>query len=201
MKQFMFQKHMIHKASTPGINKSSLTAALAVLLAVLLGAAGARAQTCPLYPIALSLQSLTNAAPGTTLTNIWNGSQPGNFGWLSWTGDPGETTLVVSLTPPGDSSTYVNPDNSSDTNLVVGKWVSGKPGVSNGKFVRNALDTLIGAVITVPVWDTARGQGDNTAYHVVGFADVELISYHLPSQNQITATFLGFSSCGGGGVN
>ena len=69
----------------------------------LLMTAVAHAQNCPVYPIALSAQTLTNAAPGTVLSNIWNGNQPGNFGWLSWTGDPGETTLVESLTQPGNS--------------------------------------------------------------------------------------------------
>jgi hypothetical protein len=43
-------------------------------------------------------------AAGTELTDIWNGSQPGNFGWLSWTGDPGEPTLFESLIEPGDSN-------------------------------------------------------------------------------------------------
>ena len=164
--------------------------------AALLFAGVAHAQNCSIYPIALSAQTLSNAVPGTILTNIWNGSQPGNFGWLSWTSDPDEPTLINSLTQPGDVATYINPDNSSDHTLVSGDWVSGKPGVSNGKHVRAALDALVGFQIIVPVWDQARGQGDNTAYHIVGFATVILIDYHLPSQNQITAEFVGFSSCG-----
>ena len=155
-----------------------------------------QAQNCPLYPIALSSQSLANATTGTVITNIYNGAQPGNFGWLSWTGDPDEPTLITSLTAPGDSYTYNNPDNSADHQLIVGDWVSGKPGVSNGKHVRAALDILKGVTIIVPVWDQARGQGDNTAYHVVGFAYVQIISYDLPSQNRITAQFLGFVNCG-----
>src|SRR5215469_16076791 len=120
-----------------------------------------KGQSCELYPIALSAQTLSNAVPGTVLSNIYNGTQPGSFGWLSWGGSPSEPTLVTSLTPPGDSSTYVNPDNPNDHHLVVGDWVSSKPGVSNSKEVRAALDNLETMSITVPVWSQSRGQGAN----------------------------------------
>ena len=155
----------------------------------------ARAQ-CELYPIALSAQTLQNIAPGTFIQNIYNGAQPGNFGWLTWAGSPSEPTLVASLTAPGNSDTYVNPANPSDNAVRVGDWVQGKPGVSNSKSVRNALDNLESIVITVPVWDVAQGQGHNTYYHIVAFADVQIISYRLPSQNQISAVFLGYANCG-----
>lgn len=151
---------------------------------------------CNLHPIALSVTTLAGAEPGTELADIWNGSQPGNFGWLSWTGDPGEPTLNDSLSPAGDSSTYVNPDNANDHLLTTGKWVSGKPGVSNSKHVRAALDALKDVEIIVPVWDQARGQGENTAYHVVAFARVKIVSYTLPSKNKISVIFLGYSPCG-----
>ena len=171
---------------------------LGLFSGALLFAGVAHAQNnCSLYPIALSAQTLSNAVPGTILTNIWNGTEPGNFGWLSWTGDPDEPTLINSLTQPGDSFAYTNPDDQTDHQLSFGKWVSGKPGVSNGKHVRASLDALEGFTITVPVWDVARGQGDNTAYHIIGFAQVIIVNYHLPSRNQITAEFVGFTtSCG-----
>jgi hypothetical protein len=164
--------------------------------ATLLLAGAAKAQ-CPAYPIALSVQSLNGVQPGMIITNIWNGSQPGNFGWLSWTGDPDEPTLINSLTQPGDSYTYINPDDHNDHQLLAGQWVSGKPGVSNGKHVRASLDALEGFQITVPIWDQARGEGENTAYHIIGFATVIIIDYHLPSKNQITVEFVGYSDCGG----
>lgn len=156
----------------------------------------ARAQQCDLYPIALSAQQLSNVAPGTVLTDIYNGAQPGNFGWLSWGGSPSEPTLVASLTVPGNSSTYVNPDNSSDHQISISDWVSGKPGVSNSKDVRNALDALKSVDINVPVWDQARGSGEHAAYRVANFARIRLLSYQLPGQNRISAKFLGLTTCG-----
>jgi hypothetical protein len=180
------------------ISRLSFCTLLSVLSGALLLGGPARAQTCAAYPIALSAQSLSTVAFGDVVTNIWNRSQPGNFGWLSWTGDPGEPTLVGSLTQPGDSYTYVNPDNPGDHQLVVGNWVSGRPGVANGEHLRAALNALIGVQIIVPVWDQARGQGDNAACHICGFACVVILSHKLPSQNEITAQFLGYADCGGG---
>lgn len=151
---------------------------------------------CASYPIALSQASLSNAVPGTILSNIWNGAQPGNFGWLSWTGNPSESNLVASLTPPGNSSTYASPDNAADHELLVGSWVFGRPGVGNSAGARAALDALENLTVVVPVWDQVHGEGSKATYHVSAFADVQIISYQLASQNVITARFLGFTDCG-----
>ncbi len=176
---------------------STLRSGLALVAAAAL-ATSAHAQGCALHPIALSLTTVANATPGAELPDVWNGSQPGNFGWLSWTGDPGETTLVDSLNLTSDSGTYINPDDPNDHTLVAGKWVSVKPGVANGKAVRAALNALIDVEIIVPVWDQTRGQGENTAYHVVAFARVKLVTYSLPKQNVIRAIFVHYSPCGYG---
>jgi len=130
---------------------------LAWFKTTLLFDAAAQAQTCELYPIALPAQSLSNVAPNTVV-DIFNGTQPGNFGWLSWGGSPSEPALAASLTPPGNSATYVNPDDPADHQLSVADWVSSKPGVSNSKNVRAALDALKNLDITVPVWSESRGR-------------------------------------------
>ncbi len=155
------------------------------------------AGACELYPIALHASTVANAQPGTTLLDIFNGSQSGNFGWLTWTGANSVPSLIDSLTPPGNSGTYTNPDNASDHVVSVGDWVQGRPGVANASGVRNALDTLKTRDIVVPVWDTATGSGSNSRYHIVGFARIRILDYRLPSENRITARFLGFVSCGG----
>jgi RHS repeat-associated protein/uncharacterized repeat protein (TIGR01451 family) len=152
--------------------------------------------SCDLYPIALSSQSLSGIAVGATIADIANGTQPGSFGWLSWRGSPSEPTLVASLTPPGDSNTYTNPDAAGDHVVSIGDWVLAKPGVSDSKKVRNALDRLKTLDITVPVWDAATNNGVNSRYRVASFARVRLLSYTLPGQNRITARYLGVSNCG-----
>ena len=154
------------------------------------------AETCDLYPIALSAQQIGGAAPGEVLGDILNGIQPGNFGWLTWAGSPSEPTLVKSLTAPGDGATYVNPDDLLDHQISVGDWIQGKPGVSNAKMVREALEALKQFDVTIPVWDQVRGHGAMVAYRVSGFARVRLLGFQLPGQNRITARYFGGSTCG-----
>ncbi len=148
-------------------------------------------------PIALHADTLIGAQPGDTLPDIFNGTQPGNFGWLTWTGANGVPTLVASLTPPGNSHTYINPNDPNDHIVSIGDWIEGKPGVSNAKKVRNALDELMSMDIVVPVWDATQGNGANTVYQVSGFATVRILDYRLPGQDRITVQFLGMASCSG----
>jgi hypothetical protein len=153
------------------------------------------AADCNLYPIALNQETLVGAEPGDILDDIMNGGQPGNFGWLTWNGNNNVPALVASLTPPGNSHIYENPNDPDDHIVSIGDWVEGKPGVSNASGVRNALDNLIGMEIVVPIWDVTQGSGANTVYRVVGFARVRLLDYHLPGQDRITAEFLGYTIC------
>jgi hypothetical protein len=148
-----------------------------------------------LYPIALSQKSLAGIAVGGVIKDIYNGIKQGNFGWLTWAGSPSEPTLATSLTIPGNSSTYVNPKIPGDHVVSVGDWVQGKPGISNSDQVRKALNALEQIDITVPVWDRAMGRGNNSLYHVVAFARVRILNYHLPKENRITARFLGLAQC------
>lgn len=148
-----------------------------------------------LYPIALHRSSIQSVLVGQALPDVYNGAEQGNFGWLSWTGANSEPVLVQSLTPPGNSQTYVNPNNSSDHILSIGDWVYGRPGVANSKSVRDALDVLKALIISVPVWDTATGQGNNTQYHIVGCARLRITAYQLPGQDRISASYGGIVAC------
>ena len=118
--------------------------------------APAAASACALYPIALSTPSLTGMMPGESVSTS-GGSYPGSFVWLTWAGTPSAQTLVASLTPPGNSDTYVNPFDPSDHTVTIGDWVRGSTGLTNSSSVRKALDYLIAHQIdmTVPVWDEA----------------------------------------------
>lgn len=156
--------------------------------------------SCDLYPIALHVDTLNGAQPGTTLPDMFNGPQPGNFGWLTWSGEIGAPLLVASLTPPGDSYTYVNPFDPTDHVVSVGDWVQGKPGVTNARQIRDALNLLKTLDIVVPIWDATQGNGNHVKYHVSGFAIVRLLDYSLPGQNRITARFIGYTTCGTGGM-
>jgi hypothetical protein len=90
---------------------------------------------CNLYPIALHVAALDGVRPGDTIFDIYNGQGPGNFGWLTWTGDNDVPALVTSLTPPGNSGAYINPDDPNDHTVSIGDWIQGKPGVSDSSDV------------------------------------------------------------------
>src|SRR5207249_8506910 len=137
--------------------------------------------------IALQDKMLVGVPVGGVIQDIYNGFRPGNFGWLTWAGSPSEPKLATSLTPPGNSGTYINPLNRNDHTVSVGDWVRGKPRVPNSRQVRNALDTLKQIDIVVPVWDRAFGSGHGSFYHVARFARVRITDYRLPNQNRISA--------------
>ena len=151
---------------------------------------------CELYPIALHANSLIGVNVGDTITDIYQGSQSGNFGWLSWAGDMSQGALVASLTPFGNSHLYINPNDAGDHIVSPGDWIRGRPGIANSSQVRQALDNLAAYNIIVPVWDMAQGNGSNAQYHVVDFAQVRVSDYHLPGQNRISAVFQGYTTCG-----
>lgn len=148
---------------------------------------------CELYPIAISSKLLNDASAEGTLEITAAENPSGGFGWLSWTGNPSANRLAASLTPPGDSATYVNPDDPQDLQVSVGDWVKGMPGVSNSKDIGAALDALKERVIIVPVWDEVRGEGNNGAYHVASFARIQILDYQLPKENRMTVKFLGYA--------
>jgi len=163
---------------------------LGSLLGALMIAGAAQAQS-NVYPIAVSADVVASASAGQVIMDIFNGAAHGNFGWMTWTGDTTEAALVTSLTGAGNASTYINPDTSNNEQLAVGDWVLGKLGVSNNINVRDALDALEDNEIILPVWDQVRGSGPTLAYHISGFAKVQIKGYRLPGQSRITVLFLG----------
>jgi len=149
-----------------------------------------------IYPISLSNQTVNGLPVGASISNILNGSGKGSFGWLTWNGDTSDPALIASLTVPGNVSTYINPNNTTDHVLNTGDSVLSRPGAPNSSGINAALTSLEGVVITVPVWDTTLGSGANLQYHTVNFAQVEITSFQLSGTNEISATFLGFANCG-----
>jgi hypothetical protein len=108
-----------------------------VIWFVCAGAGLAGGPGCELYPIGLSADTLRSSTSGEVVDEVWEGNAPGQFRWLSWSGSPSEQLLARSLWPPGNSESYVNPDDPRDTMLSVGDWVVAKPGVSNSREVRS----------------------------------------------------------------
>jgi hypothetical protein len=150
-----------------------------------------------IYPIALHRSTLAGATPGMELKDVLNGPGTGQFGWLSWTSDVSNGSLVRSLVPPGDVSAYINPADPSDRLLSRGDPVAGRLGVQSSRGVRDALDALKGRTIVVPVWDESIGRGASLRYRISGFAQIDLTGYELAGQNRISAVFRRTVRCKG----
>lgn len=133
-----------------------------------------------LFPIAVSTATFSND-PGERPVlgqtyRIWDknaNSSYGNFGWLSWNGDPSNQTLIANMH-----------DTSRSGEWHVGDMIPGAPGVSISSGVRNELDARIQGTphshessVIVPVYDQIEGKGNNLKYRVVGFAKFRLTGY------------------------
>ncbi|MBL8299980.1 MAG: tandem-95 repeat protein, partial [Rhodanobacteraceae bacterium] len=150
---------------------------------------------CPLYPLVLPAALLNSANLGQAFTGVPRGSGAGQFSWLTWTGVEDAPVLAASLVPPGNSNTYVNPDNTADTLLTAGDYVQGAPGNMNSNAVRTALNALLQQEIVVPVYDLKRGQGNNLDYRTVWFARIVLTAASLTGQGSLSFTYQGRKNC------
>jgi choice-of-anchor A domain-containing protein len=150
---------------------------------------------CAMYPIALPFDLLESSAPETTFDQVPRGTGAGQFSWLTWAGSPNAPVLANSLIPPGDSYTYVNPDDDSAWPLAPEHWVEGAAGSMNSGPVRANLDVLIGTEIVVPAWSAIRGQGNNLDYQVAEFARIRLLDYRLTGNGWLSFEFVGWTHC------
>jgi len=150
---------------------------------------------CPIYPIALPKARVDGLSPGALINQLERGTGPGNFSWLTWTGANDAPTMAGSLTPPGDSDTYVDPDDASDRLLNIADWAQGSPGSMNSNAIRDAMDVLKTIDIILPVWDNTRGQGSRFDYRVQRFVTVRLRDYRLTGQGWLTFEYKGEATC------
>ncbi len=108
---------------------------------------------------------------------IWENKQtaPGNFGYLSWNGDPSVPTLVNNMLDPSRSGFWgVNDD------------VPGSTGTMASSNVRAALQQYVdsGTPVTIPIYDTVSGTGNNTTYNIKGFARFKIVAFNYQGQDK-----------------
>jgi len=157
--------------------------------------------SCALYPIALSARTLAGVTRGAKIVGIASGTRPDHFGWLTWTGATSLSSLLVSLTPPGNSATYTTPNHPADHTLSPGDEVLGRPDTLSSSATRAisaTLATLSAQAITVPVWDTASTRGATTRYRISAFARVRLLRWEWDrGRTRLSLRFLGPVTCAG----
>ena len=150
---------------------------------------------CPLYPDRPSVPAARRAAPGTQFPQMPRGAGPGPVLLADLGGEPQRSHAGHEPTPPGNSYTYVNPDDDTDWLLSAGDWVKGASG--NDEQLGGA-----GAARRAPRPGDRRprlvgnpGQGNNFQYKAQDFVRVRLLAYQLTGQGWLSFEFLGFASC------
>ncbi len=130
------------------------------------------------------------------VSDIWESSLPGNFGWLAWNGDNRSGQIALELDPnfildgSDPAHTYIDDMPTACTVLYAGCWVQGSPGVNNSKDIRDKLQWYIdhNRPLIVVIYDKEEEGGSNSEFHVIGFAAFDLVSYNLPGKT-ITGSF------------
>jgi hypothetical protein len=163
---------------------------------------------CQLFPIAFSADLLEGVTNTAETHDVQYGTERQHFGWLTWDGSAITDTLVSSLTPPGDSSSYTNPDDPLDHIVSIGDWVLGRPEVEGNNsptLERAMLDLAVGddeystttsyLGVTVPLWDRAVRQGESIRYHISGFMWISVDHYSLAQPNVVSFHFAGHATC------
>ncbi len=150
---------------------------------------------CAVYPFATDWTPFHGVAIDWQEVQISIGTAPGQFSWLSWLSAEDSATLANSLTPPGDSHTYVHPVDPTDTVLSTGDWVHIVGDQADEQILRDALDALIGQDIVIPIWDLFYDGGTYQKFRVGTFVGVRVVGYDLTGSDTLTVNYLGEVSC------
>ncbi len=150
---------------------------------------------CSLYPITLEDTTFEDASNGEQFPALSLGTGPGNYNWLSWSGTNNAPSQEARLIPPGNSSTYVNPNDGLDNQINVGDWVQGTPGVKNSNGIRTQMDALINQHIIIPLYSSYEGSGTNLNYQVSKFAVVKLLDYKLNGKGYVSLEYVRHTRC------
>ena len=166
--------------------------------------------TCEVYPMTFPEDIFTgfdplNPPPGGIPIDAFQGTGPGNFGWLTWNPDPSNNNanyVAEELDNPRLSiQDFVDASDPTDTSLSLGDDVSSGPGVMNSNDIDDLLEGLVRQTIRVPVFSTSTGSGSNTKYTISHFALIQIEQVCLPrngcpgvsgNDKQIKATFIGY---------
>lgn len=93
----------------------------------------------------------------------------GNFGWLDWNGgSPSTPELADNILHPSNSGYW-----------HIGDSVPSAPGVKGSSQVISALNTWMGHHVTIPLYSSISGNGNNATYQICGFAEFVLTGFNF----------------------
>jgi Flp pilus assembly protein TadG len=129
-------------------------------------------------------KTVTSGTDGVTESKLYpvvSGS-PGNWGTVK-VGVSNNSTAVLSDQilngiSPAQLATFPGGTIALDTTQTPPPLtLSGNPGISAG--IKSALTSIIGQPVTIPIYDTNGGNGNNAWYRVIAFAGVRILDVNF----------------------
>jgi hypothetical protein len=139
-----------------------------------------------IFPIIFNTRIFTNTTGSPEFGHvytIWNKKPkeaPGNFGWLYWEDGNGVNHCPYEDCPQNPAVPVLGPnivDNSRSGGWTVDEWVHGDPGVNFQPLLGELTPYITGdpwPEVIIPLYDRLTGTGNNTQYHISGFAAFRL---------------------------
>jgi len=125
-------------------------------------------------------KTVTSGPDGITESVLFpvGSGNPGNWGLVNiGTSDNGTSTISAQIQygiTPAQLATFPNSTIQLDTTLTPPSITfSGNPGIKAG--IKSAVDAIIGNPVTIPIYDTSGGNGNNAWFHVIAFAAVRVM--------------------------
>lgn len=118
-----------------------------------------------------------------------------NWRWATWNTTVTDAEWITRNTAPGNSETYVNPSNASDSHVDVGDPITVTNDLGNNASMRAPLTASVSGSTTLVV---ALYSGITSGKATVsGFAKVRLTAFGLNSTDSATFTYLGTCNSNG----
>lgn len=136
------------------------------------------------YTVNTTTGTVTTGTDGKSEIILFGSGQntPGNFGSVDiGSASNGTPELVRQIVYGPNASDFSNSDFASkvsaDGALYAPNSFGGDTGISGG--VESAFQSIIGQNRIVPLYDTVSGNGNNAAYHIVGFGAGTVVAVDL----------------------
>jgi hypothetical protein len=140
-----------------------------------------------LFPVVLAGSTFADEPGGKPVVGkvykLWDDGQlaPGNFGWAYWVDGDGQ---LRGTPPQGPQVTVLSPnilDTCRSGAWEVGDWVHGDCGVNFQPVLdelNQRIQNSLPVTVTIPIYDEVTEQGNNTVFHIAGFAAFRLVCAH-----------------------
>jgi Flp pilus assembly protein TadG len=123
---------------------------------------------------------VTSGADGITESVVYpvSAGSSGNWGTIKFGVSNNSTATLGSQISNGITPAQMQAEYPASTNTVsVPHQFGANPGISAA--VKSNLTGIIGQAVTVPIYDTSGGNGNNAWYHVYAFASVRIVAVNL----------------------